>query len=377
VLAAVGALAGPLPKAAAAAAPDPPHVKAKAFVIIDTETGYVLAGLNPDLRLPMASTTKIMTGLLVLEHVKNLKAKVVAKKDAVSVGESEIWLEPGEKLTVDQMLRALLVSSANDASLALADYVAGDEKKFVALMNARAAELGLTNTHFTNPHGLDESGHYSSARDLAVLARVAMLDKRFRDYVNDYTYEIPWKGHPWPRLLTSHNTLLQRFDWVDGVKTGWTDPAGYCIVISGEYGGRRFIVALLGEPRAELRETDGEKLFTFAASLYGERELCAAGVPAAHVTVPYHDEGTDLVISEPLTASVRRGAEVTATVEADTSAALPLAEGQAMGTIVFAADGVEIGRRELVTEDGFPEAGWSTRLRYRAHGAWDWVTSIF
>jgi hypothetical protein len=105
--------------------------------------------------------------------------------------------------------------------------------------------------------------------------------------------------------------------------------------------------------------------------------LGAAGAPGAHVTVPYHDEGTDLVISEPLTASVRRGAEVTATVEADTSAALPLAEGQAMGTIVFAADGVEIGRRELVTEDGFPEAGWSTRLRYRAHGAWDWVTSIF
>lgn len=344
---------------------------------MDEQTGIILAAKNPDERLPMASTTKIMTGLLALEHTKDLKTVVVTPKAAVGIPESSIYLSVGEKLTVDQLMQALLIPSANDAAVDLAIWVAGSEKKFVELMNRRAAQLGLVNTHYANPHGLDAAAHYTSARDLATLARVAMQDPRFRSYVDDFQAKIPWKGHSYPRLLVSHNTFLENYSWIDGVKTGWTDPAGYCVALSGEYGGRRYVVALLGDPTDAARLTDGVNLFHYGPSFYDSRQLSTPGVPVAHVSVPYHDEGADVVTTKALSATVRNGAAITAKVEAATQAGLPLQQGQVLGEMVFYADGVEIGRQKLTAERGFPAASWSARMRYRAHNAWDWVTSIF
>ncbi len=196
-LAAAVAAGRPLP-AAAAAPPPPPPVTAKAYVVMDQQTGVVLAASNAGERLPMASTTKIMTGLLTLEHFHDLDTVVAARRDAVGVGEDEIYLQKGEKLTVNQLLEALLIQSANDAAADLADAVAGSQAKFVALMNTRARELGLTNTHYANPHGLDAPGHYTSAIDLTRLARFAMRDPRFAGYVGHYTATIPWAHHQLP-----------------------------------------------------------------------------------------------------------------------------------------------------------------------------------
>ena len=246
-LAALGAAGWPLPAAAATASP-PPAVSAKAYVVMDQQTGVVLAQSNPNERLPMASTTKIMTGLLVLEHFHDLTTIIKARRDAVGVGEDEIYLVKGEKLTVDQLLQALLIQSANDAAADLADAVAGTQAKFVALMNAKAVELGLTNTHYANPHGLDAPGHYTSALDLTRLARIAMADPRFAGYVDHYTATIPWAHHSYRRVLVSHNELLEDYPWAYGVKTGWTDPAGYCIAAAGMWRGHRILVTLLGEP---------------------------------------------------------------------------------------------------------------------------------
>ncbi len=202
---------------------------------MDQQTGVVLAEKNAGERLPMASTTKIMTRLLVLEHFPDLDTVVVARRDAIGVGEDEIYLARGERLTVDQFLQALLIQSANAAAADLADAVSGSQARFVALMNRRARELGLRNTHYAIPHGLDQAGHYTSALDLTRLARYALGDPRFASYVDRYTVRIPWAHHPYPRVLVSHNELLEDYPWVYGVKTGWTDGAVYCIAAAGSY----------------------------------------------------------------------------------------------------------------------------------------------
>jgi len=358
---------------AAAQAPSPPRIAARAAVVIDRQTGHVLYALRPDRRLPMASTTKIMTGVLVVEHVSDYKAMVRAPADVTEPGEGSIWLVPGERLTVDQLMKALLIKSANDAALTLADYVAGTEPAFVARMNEKAAELGLANTHYRNPHGLDQPGHYTSALDLARLARYAMSEPRFRSYVRLYRATIPWRKHPWPRLLISHNALLHDYAWVDGVKTGQTDDAAYCIAASGRYGGRRFIVTLLHEPTPKRRVKDALALFKYAAHLYARREVVSTGAVLAHAQVPYHDEGVDLVVQKPVTALMRTAAQVISLVRAPARLPLPVTQGQVLGAVVYKADGVVVARRWLVAERGFPKADWQTRAGYGVHQAWSWV----
>jgi D-alanyl-D-alanine carboxypeptidase (penicillin-binding protein 5/6) len=321
----------------------------------------------------MASTTKIMTGILVVEHVNDYRAVVRAPANVTEPGEDSIWLQPGERLTVDQLMKALLIKSANDAALTLGDYVAGNARAFVAMMNAKALELGLAHTHYRNPHGLDQPGHYTSALDLARLARYAMREPRFRSYVHIYRTTIPWRKHPWPRLLISHNQLLHDYPWVDGVKTGMTDDAGYCIAASGRYGGRRFIVTLLHEPTPKRRVKDAVALFKYAARLYDKRRVVAAGAVLGHAQVPYHDEGVDLVVQKPATALMRTAAQVISTVRAPTRIPLPVTQGQVLGAVVYKADGVVVARRWLVAERGFPKADWQTRAGYGVHQAWSWV----
>jgi len=333
----------------------------------------VLYALRPDRRLPMASTTKIMTGVLVVEQVGDFQAMVRAPADVTEPGEGSIWLVPGERLTVDQLMKATLIKSANDAALTLADYVAGSERAFVAMMNDKAAELGLANTHYRNPHGLDEPGHYTSALDLARLATYAMREPRFRRYVDIYLTAIPWRGHPWPRVLISHNRLLHDYAWVDGVKTGQTDDAGYCIAASGRYGGRRFIVTLLNEPTPKRRVKDAVALFRYAARLYEKREVVSAGATLAHAQLPYHDEGVDLVVQKPVTALMRSEAQVISVVRAPRRLTLPVTQGQVLGAVTYKADGVVVARRWLVAERGFPRADWQTRAGYGVHQAWSWV----
>jgi serine-type D-Ala-D-Ala carboxypeptidase (penicillin-binding protein 5/6) len=373
-LGALGAAAWPR-LAAAATAPPPPTVSAKAFVVMDQQTGVVLAEKNEIERLPMASTTKIMTGLLVLEHFHNLDTVVVARRDAIGVGEDEIYLARGERLTVDQLLQALLIQSANDAAADLADAVAGDQASFVALMNQRARELGLTNTHYANPHGLDQAGHYTSALDLTRLARYALRDPRFAGYVDHYTATIPWAHHPYRRVLVSHNELLDDYPWVYGVKTGWTDGAGYCIAAAGLWRGHHIMVTLLGDPDDGHRLADALKLFHWSASQYGERSIWSAGAVLAHASVPWHVGKLALLAAAPLQASLRRGARVTIKVEAPGAVDLPVRQGQSLGTVRAFADRRPIGTVALVAAGSYARVGLAGKIGYEFHSAWHWVTS--
>jgi D-alanyl-D-alanine carboxypeptidase len=342
---------------------------------MDQQTGVVLASSHPDERLAMASTTKIMTGLLTLEHFHNLATVVAARRDAVGVGEDEIYLRKGERLTVNQLLEALLIQSANDAAADLADAVAGSQTRFVALMNARARALGLTNTHYANPHGLDQPGHYTSAIDLTRLARIAMRDPRFAGYVDHYTATIPWAHHPYDRVLVSHNELLEDYPWAYGVKTGWTDDAGYCIAAAGLWRGHHILVTLLGEPDDAHRLADVVKLFHWSASQYAQRTVWPAGHVLASATVPYHIGKVALVTAAPVSGSLRIGAEITTTVTAPGAVGLPVTQGQTVGAARVSADGLTVGVVRLVAGASYARVGFVGKVGYEIHRAWHWLTS--
>lgn len=221
-----------------------PAISSSAAFLLDTETGDMLFEENSDQSLPMASTTKIMTAVVVLENA-SLDESTCVSAYAEAVGESSAWLEEGEFLTVEQLLYALMIQSANDAAVALAECVGGTEDAFAEIMNEKAEEMGLENTHFTNPHGLDGEGHHTSARDLASIAAYAMTIPEFRLMVVTDEYEIPWPGHPYPRVLENHNKLLDMYPYATGIKTGYTVDAGKCLVASAEKDGRELISVIL------------------------------------------------------------------------------------------------------------------------------------
>ncbi len=217
-----------------------PQLSAKAAVIMDGTTGEVVYGKNSHERRAQASTTKMMTALVTLEHAR-LTDVVTAGPD-VKVEPSIIGLDPGDKLTVEQLLYGLLLPSGNDAAVDLAGYVGGSIPKFAAMMNAKAAQLGLKDTHFVTPHGLDADGHYSSAYDLAVIARTALQNPVFQWIVGTKEYRI---NGPIRWDFKNTNQLLGVYPGADGVKTGYTDNAGRCLVLSATRNGHRAIAVVL------------------------------------------------------------------------------------------------------------------------------------
>lgn len=224
--------------AAYRAATELPSLTAPAALLADSTTGQVLLTRNPHQRRPMASTTKLMTALLVREHAR-LNEEVVVPASAL-VGGASMGLEAGEHLTVEDLLWGLLLNSGNDAAVALAEHVAGSQAAFVELMNQRAATLGLRDTHFANPHGLDAPEHYSSVYDLWKLAEAVLADPVLRRMVATRSYNAA--GH----ALRNRNELLSMYPGADGVKTGTTDQAGQCLVASVTRNGHRVIAVVLG-----------------------------------------------------------------------------------------------------------------------------------
>lgn len=232
---------------AAGAAQTGPSITAEAAVLIDWNSGRILYAKNPHLPKPMASITKIMTAILALE-AGNLSDAVVASPRAAATEGSSIWLEEGEKKTLEELLYGLMLRSGNDAAVAIAEHIAGSEGAFAELMTRRARELGARNTSFRNPHGLHHQEHYTTAYDYALISAHAMGISKFKKIVGTEHITITWPGHPWNRHLYNQNKLLEIYRGAEGIKTGWTTPAGRCFVGAATRNGRRLVAVVLNAP---------------------------------------------------------------------------------------------------------------------------------
>jgi serine-type D-Ala-D-Ala carboxypeptidase (penicillin-binding protein 5/6) len=354
VLLAAAALALAAPVLAA-----PPQVRGRSFVVENGTTGEVLLARNARERVPIASITKLMTVLLTVERTKPDDV-VVVSPFAASVGESSANLRPGERLTVRELLEAALIQSANDAAGALAFYVGrGNERRFVTLMNARARKLGLRDTHFVRPDGLDAAGHVSSARDVAVLAQVAMHSPLVREIVRTRTDTIEggrFTVHTW-------NDLLGVFPGLIGVKTGHTDDAGWCEVAAARRNGYTIYAVILGSPTRAQRNADLDRLLAWGVAQYRTLTLVA---PQAYAwaAAPYGRRRVALVARKPLVRVVRVGRPIVERIVAPTAVSLPVARGAALGRIEIWSGGARLGTRPLLAGRAVAKPGLPGRVRW-------------
>jgi serine-type D-Ala-D-Ala carboxypeptidase (penicillin-binding protein 5/6) len=344
--------------------PTAPPLGARSAILIREDDGRVLYELDPDSPRPIASTTKIMTGILALETLP-LDQVVTASKRADAAGESEIWLVPGEQMTVENLLYALLVKSANDAAVALAEAGAGTVEAWMDKMNAKAAQLGLTNTRFNNPHGLDAPEHYSSARDLAVLGQYAMANAEFRRIVALETINIPWSGRDYDRVLNNRNGLLGEVEFVNGIKTGYTGKAGFCLVGSGVKDDISLISVVLGAETKEGLYEDTVALLEYGFSRYKDVTFAEKDVVMADLPVPYWiDRKLPLVTKTKLDGTVHVEDVMAQEVKLNAPLILPVQRGDVLGTVSFDVGGRSAGHVELVAAETIDAPTLGIKVRY-------------
>ena len=315
--------------------PAPPIIGATSYLMIDAKSGHELASLNPDAPIPPASLTKLMTTYVVFHAIEDGR---IALEDEVTVSEkawrmqgSRMFIEVGERVSVKNLLLGHIVQSGNDASVALAEHIAGSEAVFAEMMNQYAQQLGMTSTHFVNATGWPDDDHYSTARDLAILAR-ALIEEFPEHYKFHAIREFTWADITQP----NRNRLLWRDDSVDGLKTGHTEAAGYCLVASAERDGMRVISVVVGTASDKARIDGSQALINYGFRFFETRLLYKAGEEIARARVwKSADEYSPLGVMEDLYITVPRGAyeslesvhNMPAVIEA------PIATGQPLGEI--------------------------------------------
>jgi serine-type D-Ala-D-Ala carboxypeptidase (penicillin-binding protein 5/6) len=358
VAAAVAALAFLSCMAAQAAAP---HVTARAYLVENPVTGEILVQHGAWGRAPIASLTKLMTVIVTLERAR-WNDVVRVRSDAADVGESTVNLRAGERLTVGDLVKAALIQSANDAADALADYAShGDQKAFIALMNAKAKDLGLDGTHFVRPDGLDVPGHYSTARDVTTLAEVAMQDPRIRSVVRLRTDTIA--GH---RRLHTWNDLLGVFRGLYGVKTGHTAAAGWCEVAAVRRNGVTLYTTVLGSPNRSQRNHDLAALLRWGISRYRPVWLVQPGRVYLRASVGYGKPAVPVVAQKGLAKRVRTDKPLVERVIAPASLALPVVRGSRVGELVVYSGRRVVARTPLVAGRSVSKPGFRGKLGFYA-----------
>ena len=345
---------------AAPAHAGPPPVQAHAYIVVDARTGEVLAASHPHAHVQIASITKLMTVLLTLEHHK-LSDVVTVDPRAASVGEESIFLRAGEQLTVHDLLEGALIQSANDAADALALSLAPSYDAFAQLMNAKARELGLSDSHFVRPDGLDAPGEYSSAADATKLARIAMRIRFVRETVAKQTATIAGG-----RTLHTWDDLLTEFPRTIGVKTGHTDEAGWCQAAAARGRGVTVYATLLGSPTRAERNEDLESLLIWGLAQFRVVPAVQVGRTYAEAQVGYGREPLALVAPKALLTVARLGRQLTQTVIAPASVKLPVHTGEVVGRVVIRSQGRIVGSRPLVASRTIGRPGFVRRVRWYA-----------
>jgi D-alanyl-D-alanine carboxypeptidase (penicillin-binding protein 5/6) len=344
--------------------PAPPQVPAKGYYLIDFRTNQVLAAYNENERLEPASLTKLMTGYAVFHALKDgrirLDDMVRISPYARSQEGSRMFVEVGSAVSVEDLIRGMIVQSGNDATVALAEHVAGSEPVFVDLMNQYAQQLGMTSTHFQNSPGMPGPEHYTTARDIAVLS--AALIREYPEYYKYYSErEFTWNKITQP----NRNGLLYRDIGVDGLKTGHTESAGYCLVSSAQRDGMRLVSVVMGAPSIRAREDASAALLNYGFGFYQTRQLYAAGQPLLNLRV-WKGEADSVTLSVPhdVYATVPRGQETSLTVAADVAEPLiaPITTGNPIGKLRIMLGDTTLATYPMHANQDVAEAGFFGRL---------------
>lgn len=338
--------------------------QARSAILIERDTGTILYAKNAHEKLPPASMTKIMTMLLIMEAIDQGKLKwnekVRASEYAASMGGSQIFLEPGEEMTVDELMRGIAIGSGNDASVAMAERIAGSEEAFVEMMNKKAKQLGLKDTVFKNATGLPAEGHYSSAYDMAMMAKellkydeITKYTGKYEDYLRENTDKKFW--------LVNTNRLVKFYPGVDGVKTGFTAEAKYCLTATAKKNGMRVIAVVFGAPTPKDRNAQITKLLDYAFSQYQTHPVYKKNevIATAKVSKGKKKE-VELVTAEPISVLTKKGVsmnEMKKVVKIKEVKA-PIQKGEVLGTLILKQDGKELLRRPLVAKQPVAEASW-------------------
>ena len=356
--------------------PSPPDLAASSWVLMDASTGQLLVNHNGDQRLPPASLTKMMTAYIVEQEIDGGS---ISDTDMVSVSEnawrtggSRMFIQEGTQVSVENLLRGVVVQSGNDASVALAEYVAGSESAFADLMNQQAQRLGMQNSHFMNPTGLPHDDHYSSAHDLAILARHIITD--FPDHYQVYSEKyFTYNDIRQP----NRNRLLWRDPDVDGLKTGHTEAAGYCLVASAKKQDTRLIAVVMGTNSDEARAAETQRLLNYGFRFFQTRKLYDAGSVLNEARIWGGASDTvRLGVQNEVSMTVPRGSadNLTARLNLPETLRAPIQAGQQVGTLEIKSGDEVLGQQPLVALEGVEEGSIFKRV-------WDsivlFVTGLF
>ena len=345
--------------------PAAPRLAAKSYLLMDFDSGKVIASHKADIRMEPASLTKIMTAYVVFNELKNHN---IAMDDKVHISEkawrmegSRMFVEVDKEVPVRELLKGLVIQSGNDASVALAEHVAGSEDAFVSLMNKHAQRLGMKNTHFVNSTGLPDKDHYTTAHDLAILAQALI-----RDFPEGYKLNSQKEYRYNGITQYNRNKLLWRDPTVDGVKTGHTKTAGYCLVASAKRDGMRLISVVMNTASEKARATESQKLLRYGFRFFSTHRLYEAHKPLTNL--PVWKGATDklpLGLEKPLYVTIPRGQydNLKATMNVDETIVAPVAKGDEFGTVNITLDGKQIAQAPLISLEAIAEGGLFTRLK--------------
>ena len=337
----------------------------KSAILIEMNTGSVIYEKNKDEQLSPASMTKIMTMLLIMEALDKkqitMDEKVRTSEYAASMGGSQIFLEPGEEMTVEQMLRGIAIGSGNDASVAMAEKLAGSEEEFVKLMNKKVKELGLKNTKFQNATGLPVKDHYSTAHDMSVMARellkheeITKFTSLYESYLRENTDKKFW--------LVNTNRLVKFYPGVDGLKTGFTHEAKYCLTATAKKDNMRVIAVVFGAANPKERNAQVTKMLDYAFAKYQSREIYKKNMPLAMLTIEKgQKKKVSLVTSEPVALLSKKGEEklnIRPKIILHKDVQAPVEKGEQLGTVQMLLGDKVVSETPLIASEGVKRATW-------------------
>ncbi len=344
------------------------EVTASAAILLDYTTGEILHQKNASKKLAPASTTKILTAILAIERGKMNQEMVTSTKASKTDG-SSIWLAPGETHTLEDLLYGILLNSGNDASVTVAENLAGSESNFAAWMNEKAKALGAKDSHFINSNGLPEKNHYTTAYDLALITRYALHNPIFNEIVNTKKKIISWPGHKWARTLYNHNKMLWRYQYTDGVKTGYTRQAGHCLVTSATKDNHRLIVVVL---HSKNEYVDSTALFNYGFSRFQLYTLSSTKKLGAVNVAGGVQQQVPVSAMSPINLVIPKGTEskLQMNLSLPQSIQAPVEKAQHVGELKVELGGKVLEKCPVVAIAPVQRKGIFQRL-------WEWITGLF